>query len=123
MRLGVRRIADGLMVGFDSSSTQAVVVSVGHNMIVGMTSEMFYYDGAERVPLGGGPGQVELGLPNSERLEQLEAIASRQGVLQIISELLIFETDIPVQHNWRPEDGKYRELWRGISTGVLEKQR
>jgi hypothetical protein len=25
--------------------------------------------------------------------------------------VVIFETDIPGQHEWMPEDGKYKELW------------
>ena len=68
-RLNVRLTPDGLLVGVDSSSTEAVVISVGLNMVVAMKCEVYYYEGAERVSWGVCPEQVELGLQTPHRLK------------------------------------------------------
>jgi hypothetical protein len=119
-RLVVRLIHDGLLVGIDSLSMQRVVINVGRNMVVGLKCDLYYYDGAERVPFGPCPSQVEIGLPRSEALDRILTLARKQGTLQFVQELAFFETDLPPQHNWQPELGRYRVLWRGLAMGVLE---
>ncbi len=111
----------GTLVGFDSTSVHEVEISVGHKMVVGCEWILYYFDGTEEVEvrrnLGGSLGT----LFGSGRtvVQGLNAIAESKGSLQLVAQLTLFETDIPMQHAWNPKQGRYRALWRGLATGVL----
>jgi hypothetical protein len=112
-------------VSFDSTSVRTVKLSVGHKMVVGCEWTLYYFDGLEKIEirrnLGGSP-QTLLN-PGHMVFKGLAEAAAPQGSLQLIAELTIFETDIPMQHMWNPKLGRYRPLWKGLATGVLRSTR
>jgi hypothetical protein len=115
----------GTLVGFDSASVHEVETSVGYKMVVGCEWVLYYFDGTEPVEvrrnLGGSLGT----LFGSGRtvVQGLDTIAESKGSLQLVAELTLFETDIPMQHAWNPKQGRYRALWRGLATGMLTRGR
>jgi hypothetical protein len=111
----------GTLVGFDSISVHSIKISVGHKMVVGCKWVLYYYDGAEQIELRHNLGGSLGTLFGSGRMviQGLNAIAQSKGSLQLIADLTVFETDIPIQHMWDPKQGRYRALWRGLATGVL----
>ena len=112
---------DGTHVGFDSTSAATITVKVGRRMAVGLNSELYYFDGTQRVELRRGctswPEAVFA--DGRDVIQGLDEVLASQTSVQLIAELVIFETDIPPQHHWTPKDGRYRELWKGFATGVL----
>jgi hypothetical protein len=119
-RLIARLDSDGLFLGVDSLSFRSITISVGRHMLVGLKCDSYYYDGPERVPLGPCPEQTGLGWAKCPELEGFLVRARKQGGMQFIQELTLFETNVPMQHDWHPEVGMYRILWRGVATGFLE---
>jgi hypothetical protein len=112
----------GTTVRFDDKSAVPLKLEVGHKMVVGCEWTLYYFRGEERVVLRRGVGGSLEGLTNGSHVIQgLQEIVDVQASLQLIAELLIFETDIPSQHMWMPKNGKYRILWRGVVSGVLTK--
>ena len=111
----------GTYVSFDSTSVRAVKVTVGRKMVVGCEWTLYYFDGTKKMELRRNLGASPEMLLGSGRMvfRGLEAIADSMGSLQLIAELTLFETDIPIQHMWNPKLGKYRPLWKGLATGVL----
>jgi hypothetical protein len=110
-----------VVVSFDSASVNEVRISVGHKMVVGCEWDLYYFDGTDRVRLMRNAGLSVESLFDHDRMliRGLEAITEARGSLQIVAELTVFETDIPIQHMWDPKRGHYRVLWRGLATGVL----
>ncbi len=111
----------GTLVGFDSTSVHKIKISVGHKMVVGCEWVLCYFDGTEQIELRRNLGGSLGTLFGSGRMaiQGLNSIAESKGSLQLIAELTVFETDIPIQHMWDPKRGRYRALWRGLATSVL----
>jgi hypothetical protein len=90
-------------------------------MVIGCEWVLYYFDGTEHVVvrrnLGGSLDTLFGG--GRTVIQGLDAIAESRGSLQLVAELTIFETDIPMQHSCNPKLGRYRALWRGVATGVL----
>ena len=123
-RLLVERLSSGDFAVFDAASARPVVVSLGHKMVVGCKWDLIYYFGSKRNSLAGafsGVGMLDGG--QLANLFGIQGLANRQRTLQLIAELVLFETDVPAQHHWNPEEGRYRELWKGVATGILEGER
>ncbi|MFQ5599566.1 MAG: hypothetical protein ACE5G2_03310 [Candidatus Krumholzibacteriia bacterium] len=110
-------------VSYDTTCVQTVVLNVGHKMTLGVGSRLSYDDGAEVIELGRGLRSIGCLSCGGRVLNGVTEVMDRQGSLQIIEELVLFETDIPDQHLWQPKRGRYQELWRGVATGVLERER
>ena len=91
--------SDGTSVGFDSVSAAAITVQVGRRMAVGLDYELYYLDQAERVPLLRGMTSPPESLLGSGRsfVQGLDEILETQDSLQLIAELVVFETDIPAR--------------------------
>jgi hypothetical protein len=111
----------GTLVAFDSISVHEVEISVGHKMVVGCEWILYYFNGTEKVEVRRNLGGSLGALFGSGRMviQDLNAIAESRGSLQLIAQLTLFETDIPMQHAWNPKEGRYRALWRGLATGLL----
>jgi hypothetical protein len=111
----------GTYVGFDQQSVCELKLMVGRKMVVGVEWTLYYYRGTERVELrretGGSLESLTSG--GQQVVQGLQGIADVQGSLQLIAELSVFETDIPPQHMWMPQKGRYQVLWRGVATGTL----
>jgi hypothetical protein len=118
--LRVGRNEYGVFVFPDTCCWLHVNIDVGYKMVVGHKLERYLYDGTRRIWLGTeiGAGPVQPGWGNMN-FPEAEGPASRWGTIQILADIVMFETDVPSQHGWNPEHGKYRELWRGVAVGSL----
>jgi hypothetical protein len=98
-----------------------MVSTVGHRMITGYKWQMSYHAGARRVSLGGQAlrsGGPLVGEGTSIFYGVQDSVRAAGGTI-IAVDLTLFETDVPVQHMWRPEKGRYRELLHVVATGAL----
>jgi hypothetical protein len=119
LRLQIEARDGSICVGNDSSSVVEISIDVGKLMTVGIASSLFYFQGAEREKFGGGSlcNGYHAGRMCRPDLE-LTALAAAQGFVQFLEEMTVFETDLPSQHMWQPEKGRYRVLWRGVAVGT-----
>jgi hypothetical protein len=122
-RLTVERKSDRLSVGFDSASEKKVKIMVGKKMSIGVKYEMRVYakgDARPRNPGGVGFASIIEPVTTSEPdllngralLNSADGGIPAPGNRYVIEEdVSIFETDIPAQHMWNPESGRYRVIW------------
>src|SRR5262249_17465088 len=96
-------------IDVDTNSLKTIELTVGHKMVTGFKAEEFSVSGDQKRLLGefmGGPATIEdyryTYAPSSLKPDQVNVIEIK---------FIIFETDIPSQHMWLPESGRYRELW------------
>jgi hypothetical protein len=111
-RLKITRHGTALFIALDPKGQKREALSVGANMVTGIRSELFVY------PLGGSrpmhPGfSLRGGLEFEFEPQRFETGISDQ-TLTVEMVLEIFETDIPVQHEWSPTSGKFKVLWKGV---------
>jgi hypothetical protein len=122
-RLSVERKSDRLSVGFDLASARKVKITVGMKMSVGVKYEMrVYAKGDARPRNAAGLGYASIREPvtasepdflnGSALLNSADGGIPAPGKRYVIEEnVSIFETDIPAQHMWSPEGGRYRVIW------------
>jgi len=103
--VSLKRDQNRVAVSVDSCPVKEVRIDLGRNMLLGSETRItvlpekeprvFGYGG---VPTGGWMTMVDVG----------------PGAAEIELTIIIFETDIPAQHQWSPTSGKYRILgeWR-----------
>jgi hypothetical protein len=119
--LVVQHLNNGALVRGDSTSLYEIKLDVGHKMTVGVQDVLYYFNGATRVDVSHGcTGNIGNLVLDGGLLSDLMSIAEEQGVVQIVEEYTIFETDLPPQHEWVPELGKYQVLWRGLAVGAYD---
>ncbi len=123
--LSVERKPNRLSVGFDLVTSRRVKVAVDQNMSIGVKYEIrVYAKGGARPhnPSSVGYASIkepatplELGFLNGKAfLNSADGGIPALGEQYVIEEdISIFETDIPAQHMWRPESGRYRIIWLG----------
>ena len=122
-RLSVERKSDHLSVGFDLASARNVKITVGKKMSIGVRYEMRVYakgDARPRNSTGVGYASITEPVTTSEPdflngravLNSADGGIPAPGKRYVIEEdVSIFETDIPAQHMWSPESGRYRIIW------------
>jgi len=121
-RLSVERKPDRLSVGFDVIAPRKVKITVDKNMSIGVKYEMrVYAEGGARPQNPGGVGYASIKEPVTSELVFLKGksfLNSADGGIPALGEryvieedVSIFQTDIPPQHMWRPENGRYRVIW------------
>lgn len=110
-RLIVIRSEDQIAVSVDVKSLEEIELEVGYKMVVGFKHQTFVVSqGRKKLRSGGLGGRVDIG---TSYLNRADGGIPQEGQKYVIEvEFVIFETDIPAQHMWSPESGKYRELWR-----------
>jgi hypothetical protein len=113
----------GRSVGVEAApgSLATVKVTVGKDMVTGLRHEVFVFRGAKLVLSGPGGLQskpadntyadiaVSIGEVGGKDLPPSETYA-------VAVRLTLFETDIPPQHLWVPETGRYKALWTRMLT-------
>jgi hypothetical protein len=109
--LNAVRDGDSLAVNFVSGQTTNIMV--GHKMVVGFMREERIYVGATAYPAGLGfdSGNVFV---SGDSVHNLSYYGNPQPGQNIAfeSRISIFETDLPPQHMWEPENRKlFRILW------------
>jgi hypothetical protein len=114
-RLQVKRTDDQISVGVDPDSLKAVKLDVGANMVTGLKDELFVYRGDKLVRSGyaglQGTGQTYPSIGTLFLQRRIDKIPQPGEKYTVKVRLSLFETDIPAQHLWSPESGKYKVLW------------
>lgn len=123
-KLKIERTQNQLSVAVDGKETKAVEITVGFKMTVGVREELFVY-------LVGEPRPAEprqLGYTGGTDVTHSTSILnSKQGGIPVAGKhyvvevnLIVFETDIPPQHHWMPESGKYKVLLSRVLKEIVE---
>lgn len=108
-RLGLRRHGDTVFVEAVPVGQDLVRLAVGKDMITGLRSEWTFLQNGK--PLLAGSGGLQGGRgPFGNIAAALPDVPGR-GKCTANLKLTVFETDIPTQHEWAPETGRYRVLW------------
>ena|SRR6266446_5243001 len=113
----VFRTAKVMVFYKDCEPLKPTKLLVGSKMVLGMSTKLYIY------PVGGvrsaKPTQESLGgLPRKGTRSRSLFYPKADGPLVpgkpciVELDVVIFETDIPPQHMWGPESGKYKVLWR-----------
>ena len=127
-RLSVQRTADRISISYDPASLRKMNITVGKNMTIGTKDELRVYPkGAarpeqNRTTLEGGMEEKAAGaitwsnsrLRNSAQtfISLTDGIPAAGKRYIIEHDLILFETDVPVQHMWSPASSRnYRILW------------
>ncbi len=114
-RLQVKRADDQIAVAVESDSLKPVKLDVGANMVTGLKDELFVYRGDKLVVSGyaglQGAGQTYSGIGTVLLHRPIDKIPQPGEKYTVKVRLSLFETDIPAQHMWSPESGKYKVLW------------
>jgi len=114
-RLQSKRTDEQISVGVDPDSSKLVKLDVGANMATGLKHELFVYRG-EKLVLSGyaglqGGGKTYSNIGNVFLSRRIDKIPQPGEKYTVKVRLSLFETDIPAQHMWSPESGKYKVLW------------
>jgi hypothetical protein len=113
--LQLRRTDAQLEVGLDPDSLKEVTLDVGANMVTGLKHELLVYRGDKLVLSGygglqsGGQSYPSIGTVVLQR--RIDKVPQPGAKYTVKVRLSLFETDIPAQHMWSPESGKYKVLW------------
>ncbi len=126
-RLNVQRTSSRLSVSYDLASLRKAKVTVGKKMAIGIRDELRVYEKGKGRPLQcrsfseGSINEKESDIPLSDPniLNSTESLTIVQdgipapGKHYIIEhDIRLFETDVPPQHMWNPENSRrYRVLW------------
>jgi hypothetical protein len=126
-RLSVRRTSSRLSVSYDLAAVRKVKVTVGEKMAIGFKDELRVYIRGDARPLKarsfseGSINEKESAIPLTDPniLKSTEVLSSIQdgipapGKRYVIEhDISLFETDLPPQHMWHPENSrKYSVLW------------
>jgi hypothetical protein len=84
-------------------------------MVTGLKDELFVYRGGKLVLSGyaglQGTGQIYSSIGTVFLQRRIDKIPQPGEKYTVKVRLSLFETDIPAQHMWSPESGKYKVLW------------
>jgi hypothetical protein len=118
-QLIVRREPERIGISVDTNSLDAVELKVGHKMVTGFKHEIFVISGGQRKHWGGGLGGTA-NMGTSYIVQKLDGIPKPGEKYKVEVTFVVFETDVPCQHMWMPQSGKYEELWtRTLKSGEL----
>ena len=94
---------------------RAIKLKVGKDMVTGLKSELRVCRDGKLVVSGyhslesGPAGNPGLGVILNKKIDKIPQ-AGEKYTIEV--RLTLFETDIPPQHLWPPESGKYQVLWK-----------
>ncbi len=112
-KLAVERTTDRLSITIDRDSFEPTEIMVGSRMLTGVRRELYVYRVGESRPAGSrlGLGGADFNIGTDFVNAKLNGMPVPGEKYVVEMDLAIFETDIPAQHFWSPESGKYRILW------------
>lgn len=102
-KLIVRRTHERIEVSADMKSLQSIDLKVGDKMVTGFKYHGSIVSSGRTNEWGHGLGGPDIGT------HYLPPHPNEKYVIEV--SVTVFETDIPPQHMWSPESGKYKELW------------
>jgi hypothetical protein len=114
--LRIKRTDDEISAGVYPDRLKSVELGVGKNMVVGFKHEIFVYREDKLVKFHPGgmqspPDGVSYSTLAYSFKRGTDKIPRQGEKYRVEVRLSLFETDIPTQHFWRPESGKYKVLW------------
>lgn len=116
----------GRYVGVEAvpGALEPVKVTVGKDMVTGLRYEVFVYREEKLVLSGPGGMQSRADATYAQVAAMVGEVGSKDfqpGQEYKVKLLLtLFETDIPPQHFWTPETGRYKALWSKTLTLKVE---
>lgn len=121
-RLTLLRGADSLSITEDPASTRDIPVTVGAHMVIGYQYQLFVYPYGATRPVEPSVSGVQQGpdfsLHGTRTLNTRDGGIPQSGVHYTVDlALQMFETDLPPQHFWAPQTGKFTVLWEGTLQG------
>jgi hypothetical protein len=126
-RLSVQRASSNLSVSYDLASVRNVKITVGKKMTLGIRDELRVYVSGDARPLQ--PHRFSMGsidqkesdvalsdpniLQSTEVLDSVQDGIPAPGKHYVIEhDISLFETNIPPQHMWHPENSRnFKVLW------------
>jgi hypothetical protein len=108
----VKRTDEQMSLSFDD--VRPVKLKVGKDMVTGLKQALRVY--REGKPVVSGYHSLESGPAGNPNLgvilnKKSDKIPQRREKYTVEVDITLFETDIPPQHLWSPDSGKYRVLW------------
>jgi hypothetical protein len=112
--LSVARALDTLSVSVDPSSLADTTVTLDAGMILGVESETAVFPAGEPRPASGRHGlhssaDFTLGVDTWSASTEGLPVPGTKYVAEM--RLVLFETDVPPQHEWDPHAGRFVALW------------
>jgi len=115
--LKTSRSGKTLTVSLDATRKRALLPTAGRGRVRGIKSELrFYPEGTQRPAQSNGALSLSSSVESIWAQNQETTIPARPGTTYVVEEdLTIFETDVPTQHMWAPQDStSYKVLWSGV---------
>jgi hypothetical protein len=114
-QLRVRRLGRHVGVEAVPGALKTVKISVGKDMVTGLRYETSVYHDGKLVLSGPGGIQSSADAIYTQVGATVGELGSKDfqpgEEYQVKLLLTLFETDIPPQHHWAPETGRYKPLW------------
>jgi hypothetical protein len=112
--LSLSRGLDALSVSIDPASLAETKVVVDPGMIVGVEDEVVVYPIGQERPSSGRLGyssSADFALGTDSWSTRTDGIPVPGTRYVAAMRLVLFETDVPPQHEWDPHAGRYKALW------------
>jgi hypothetical protein len=113
--LSLSRGLDRLSVSVDPASLADTEVTVDHGMLLGVESDTVVFPVGQQPPAVGRKGYAsgtDFSLGTSTWSTRADGVPV-QGTRYVAEmRLVLFETDVPSQHEWEPHSGRYKALWQ-----------
>ena len=117
-KLAIERSPDTLSVGVDAESLETTNLLVGTNMEVGYGTRVKVYPEGERPPSApdgeGWASGTHISGGTSFYHTKPDGLPLPGTRYVVEMDLFVFETDVPPQHFWSPQDKTYKVLWRRV---------
>jgi len=113
--LSLSRGLDTLSVSIDPASLADMDVTVDPGMILGVESDTVVFALGQQPPANGRKGYAsgtDFSLGTSTWSTRADGIPAPGTRYVAEMTLVLFETDVPAQHDWDPHSGRYRALWK-----------
>jgi hypothetical protein len=112
--LSLSRGLDTLSVSIDPTSLADTEVMVDPGMLLGVESDTVVFPVGQQPPAAGRKGyasgtSVSLGTSTWSTRSDGIPVPGTRYVAEM--RLVLFETDVPSQHEWDPHSGRYKTLW------------
>jgi len=113
--LSLSRGLDTLSVSIDPASLADTEVTVDPGMFLGVESDTVVFAVGQQPPPSGRKGHAsgtDFSLGTSTWSTRADGIPAPGTRYVAEMRLVLFETDVPTQHEWDPHSGRYKALWK-----------